>query len=265
VKNVILLVMGLVAGLLIAQLSRQFITDSSQAVIAVSDTGSSPADSAGRRIAELERELQALQSQNAGGGPEQGLVPLPVEQGNKEFETFAEERRAEKVKIDTANLLAAGFSQSRIEWIKRRADELKSQREQADFERRQNGLPPPDPYMFSAYMFDADLDLQDELGDAEYEKYRKALGRPTAVLITGVEERSNAANAGLRANDEIVMFDDERVFSVDQVRSLAAKVKPGTKLISVEVIRDGRLMRLSVPAGPLGIKMPSWSARLQGG
>lgn len=59
--------------------------------------------------------------------------------------------------------------------------------------------------------------LRAELGDDEFERYRAALGRPTAVAVGGVGERSAAANAGLQSGDVVRAYDGERVFDLREL------------------------------------------------
>lgn len=262
-KNITLLVVGLASGLAIAQLAHHFTSNRSQPGIAIEQLESRGAADHSAELRAAEHELQAFQVQGAGGSLAPGTLALAMERKEKEFDAYLDKIREDKAIVDTTRLLAAGFTQSRIDWIRRRAEELRSQRLQADFERQQKGLPVADPYMVSAYAFDKDLDLQNELGSGEYERYRKALGRSTTVAVAGVNAGSNAAKGGVMEGDEIVSYDDERVFSIDQVRSLALKGRPGST-VTVDILRRGQPMRLVVPTGPLGIEIPSWSARLQG-
>src|SRR5262249_16428550 len=100
---------------------------------------------------------------------------------------------------DAKRLMAAGFSQHRIDLLRRRRDELRLQQDQADYEASQNG----GPYNLSssAALWDKDLVLRNELGDDEYIKYRQALGKPISISVTQVLPGSTADLAGIRVGD----------------------------------------------------------------
>lgn len=98
--------------------------------------------------------------------------------------------------------------------------------------------------------------LREEFGVGDYERYRVAKGLLTEVPVVGIEAGSAAERAGLLPNDEIVSYNGERVMEFAELEALAAQPSPGS-LVLVEILRDGRLQTLTVPAGPLGVVEPT--------
>lgn len=217
------------------------------------------------RLAAIEERLTALASEieavrGSAASTEEAIVrdtPLTpeeiLERSERTGKLLAEIRETRRVAVaqhETEQLLAAGFSLERIEWIKRRSEELKMERMQAAYERRRDGQPPNPNYLLS--LIDPDVALQAEMGDVEYERYLNALGRPTAVGVTQVLAGSPAERAGLQPGDEIVGYGGERVFSLAQLNTLSFDGEPGESIV-VDVRRDGQTMQFVLPGGPLGI------------
>lgn len=94
--------------------------------------------------------------------------------------------------------------------------------------------------------------LREELGDQAYERYLEANGRSTRVAIASVLESSPAQAAGLRAGDEIVSYDGQRVFGMFDLTEATKQGEPGENVV-VDIVRDGMPMQVVMPRGPLGI------------
>lgn len=193
-------------------------------------------------IAELERNLQQVQREAS----DPLLTSTPAEMAARVQANLRKE-----LEWETGQLLAAGFSEERIEWIRNRARKLIDERPQSlsvdSLER------PIDPDEAMAYVFDPDLALRHEIGDDEYERYRVALGRPAGIDVTEVLPGSIASSVGIQAGDEILTYSGQRVFNMGELNAIARKDgAPGEKVV-VEVRRQGQVLRLIVPRGHIGI------------
>jgi hypothetical protein len=144
-------------------------------------------------------------------------------------------------------LVAAGFPPDRAEWINRRTQELRMESLQAQYDARREGR----PFEPSA-AFEGARTLRDELGDADYERYLAALGRPTSVAVRDVLASSPAERVGLKSGDEVVAYDGKRVFDARELNSLTLAGNAGESVL-VDVRRDGQMLQLVMPRGPLGI------------
>ena len=128
--------------------------------------------------------------------------------------------------------------------INRRAEELRVAAMQAQYEAQRTGQ--------RVDGTNIEQTLRKELGDAEYESYLKASGRPTDVRVMEVLATSAAERSGLKAGDEIVSYNGKRVFDSRELNTLSTQGAAGGS-VTVEVKRNGQTVQLSVPVGPLGV------------
>lgn len=209
-----------------------------------------------REIAALIKELETVRSASAGeraqGVSGYARTPEALRQEKSNPDRNLREWRTFSTARDTERLLAAGFSIERIEWIRRRALELEAEHQKKVIEHRQSGAL-LDPNMAVAHILDRDLGLRAELGDDEYERYRVALGRPVSIGVASVLPGSNAEIAGLKPGDEVVSYAGTRVFNAGELNALWSQGKAGENVL-VDVRRNGNLIQVSIPRGPIGIK-----------
>jgi hypothetical protein len=144
-------------------------------------------------------------------------------------------------------LVAAGFPPDRAAWIEHRTSELRMQALQAQYDAQRQGKP-----FDSGQAFNGDGTLRSELGDNDYERYLKAMGRPTSVGIQGVLASSPGERAGLKPGDEILAYDGKRVFDLRDLNTLTFEGTAGES-VTVSVRREGQTVHLTMPRGPLGI------------
>lgn len=142
----------------------------------------------------------------------------------------------------------AGFAPSRAEWILERESELRMEAMQTRYEAARSGEP-IDPREF---VLGPDSQLRAEIGDAEYEMFLEAQGRPTAVGVTRVMGSSPALLAGLQPGDQITHYDGERVYSTIELTRQTMLGTPGEN-VAVDIVRNGAPMQVIMPRGPLGI------------
>jgi hypothetical protein len=203
------------------------------------------------RVTALSGELAALRARPAAANQDapaqhDGAAPPGGEFGPPPFARGGPFRRdAQGGQVDA--LVAAGFPPDRAAWIDRRTSELRMQALQAQYDAQRQGKP-FDP----GQAFNGDGTLRSELGDADYERYLKATGRPTSVGIQGVLASSPGERAGLKPGDEVVAYDGKRVFDLRELNALTFEGTAGES-VTVSVRRDGQTVHLTMPRGPLGI------------
>ena len=216
------------------------------------------------RRAELEMELVALADEldalraGAVGAAEPPLRSEDFEaSGRAEPEAAASlaplsrRRRAAGDREQLAALLIeSGFGADRAAWISQRTSELRMQALQAQYDAARGGE--RDPRAMGA----AGETLRAELGDADYERYLKATGRPTSVRVTEVLASSPAEQAGLLPGDEVIAYSGQRIFNNADLNRVLLEGAAGEP-VAVDVVRDGQTLQLVLPRGPLGI----WSGR----
>jgi predicted metalloprotease with PDZ domain len=203
------------------------------------------------RVAELAAQLEALGERprfardagDAAVGPP-GEPPVDVREirARELAERRAVEGQAQRRFID--RLIAEGFAPDRAEWITRRTEELRMEALQAQYDAQRSGRP-VDPAA-------GVQTLRAELGDADYERYLKADGRPAHVPVRDVLASSPAERSGLEPGDEIVAYGGKRVFDMRELNALTLEGTPGESVV-VDVRRDGQPVQLVMPRGPIGI------------
>jgi hypothetical protein len=203
------------------------------------------------RVAQLEGRTVAPGGQFAGRGPgehaEERAARVAELRGRfgEDGQLDAAAMRERLRERDLARFVEAGFTRERAEWIERRAEELEVQAMQAQYEAQRSGQPVQG-------QMDTQRALRAELGDAEYERYLTATGRPTQVQVMDVLASSNAERAGLQAGDQIVSYAGSRVFDVRELNALTREGSGGES-VTVEVRRNGQTVQVQVPRGPLGV------------
>jgi len=96
--------------------------------------------------------------------------------------------------------------------------------------------------------------LREEVGDNAYDRYLYATGQVNRVVVGSVIAGSSAEEAGLRAGDTVLRYDDQRVFSTSELQSATTQGVAGD-LVTVTVLRGDQRLRLYVPRGPLGLRL----------
>ena len=202
-----------------------------------------------RQIAELTRDLEIARSRT--GQPVAGTPAEIIERGQQVRKVVAELVRQR----ETDQLLAAGFSKERIDWIRKRWEELKTKSRQAGSDPRNAGQPLSNPGLPISYG-DEDVALRYEIGEEEYAKYRLALGRSAGIGVLEVPRGSIADDAGLRPDDVIVSYNGKRVFTLPEVQRLAREAGAPSGSVTVEVQRNGHTERLVALRGDMGFRAP---------
>lgn len=96
--------------------------------------------------------------------------------------------------------------------------------------------------------------IHDALGDDLYDRYLYESGFPNRIAVASIVETSPAQKAGFRPGDVVVTYAGENVYSNQQLvelRSAGVRGEP----IAVEVARDGEILQLTIPRGPMGLAM----------
>jgi len=94
--------------------------------------------------------------------------------------------------------------------------------------------------------------LRAEIGDDAYARFLEAQGQPTSFAITQVMSGSPGNNVGIQAGDNIVSYNGERIFNGVELRERTLQGNPGEDVV-IEIERNGTLMQLTIPRGPIGI------------
>jgi membrane-associated protease RseP (regulator of RpoE activity) len=97
-------------------------------------------------------------------------------------------------------------------------------------------------------------ELRPEIGDDTYDRMLYALGRNNRVVVRDIMQNSAAEQYGLRANDRIMEYDSQRVFTSEELSTLVRQGSDGA-LVLVRVQRDGQQLDFYLPSGPMGVRL----------
>jgi len=271
-KTVLLVVAGLGAGLAISRWfapESPFATDAPAAVALEPRAAASAVSPA--RFAELERALAAEIDQRTALEARVAELAAVIDTGRTvppQDAAVAGEvvdprgprlreapTREDRERQQTERLIAAGFPPDRADWIERRVEELRMAALQAQYEATREGRP-----FEPGAALAGTRTLRSEIGDAEYERYLQALGRPTSVAVRDVLASSPAERAGLQQGDEVISYGGERVFDFRDLNALTLEGNAGESVL-LEVRRNGQTIQLVVPRGPVGITSGGFRGR----
>lgn len=195
------------------------------------------------RIYALELRLSDLN--HGGGGSQQG----PEESGT------VRERSTQDDALTLASLVDVGVSPENAEEIVRRQSEQEMRRlELRDRAAREGYLGTEQFFDELRELNEATPDLRDEIGEAQYDRLLFASGEDNRVSIRSVIDGSPAEQAGLRDGDIILSYDGGRIFDFSGLQG-ATRSGERDAPVSVEVRRGEERISLSIPRGPMGVRL----------
>jgi hypothetical protein len=151
-------------------------------------------------------------------------------------------------------LAAAGFTPQQLETIRQYEGQALMRQVELDDQARREGWVNTPRYNQEMYeLFGSSNTIHQHLGDDGYDRYLFANGRPNRITIGTVIPTSPAEQAGLQVGDVIKTYGGEQVFSSQQLTELRSAGKSGST-VTVEIIRDGQPMQITMPRGPMGIQ-----------
>lgn len=198
------------------------------------------------RIESLELRLDSLQLQVTDVSQALSNVPtgtaLPA--GDQTQDLLRGELRTQ--------LQSAGFTDSEYEVISATRNQLRLKRLQLRDKAIREGWFRTDSWSMQVRELDPDTALRRTLGDQRFDDYLVASGRNNRVRVDELMTGSAAELAGLLAGDLIHRYADARVFNSYELRRLTSDGLAGENT-ALTVLRDGELIDLVVPRGPLGV------------
>jgi len=148
---------------------------------------------------------------------------------------------------------------------KRKSDQLQmAQMYLRDQATREEWLDTPRFHEEMAALEAQQVSIRDELGEDGYDRYLFSLGQSNRVRVDDVMSGSPAADAGLEVGDMILRYGDTRVFRPDELVAQTTAGEPG-EMVRLVVIRQGKLISVDVPRGPLGLRINATQSMPQSG
>jgi hypothetical protein len=209
-----------------------------------------------QELAELHLHTDMITEQlgfGLGIGRSDAEAQLPTDpgpQGTAEAASSAERPEAAAPLFDVESLVATCMPRSDAEALRARWERHELERIQLnDTARRENYFMRPRHRLEHLAL---EVAFRSEVGEADYDAYLRATGKPNRVEVKAVLPEGEGSAAGLEVGDELERYADVRVFSVGNLHGLTAAGRLG-ETVSVEILRDGQLLTLRIPRGPLGV------------
>jgi len=151
-----------------------------------------------------------------------------------------------------AQLQRAGFSDNEFSVISNIRNNLRLERLKLRDKATREGWLTTNEWTRQLRELDTDSQLRDILGEQRFDDFLLATGRNNRVKIDELMAGSAAQTAGLVAGDLIYCYADSRIFSSVALRRLTSAGEIGEST-PVTVLREGVLIDLVIPRGPLGV------------
>lgn len=102
----------------------------------------------------------------------------------------------------------------------------------------------------------SEKNVRETVGVDAWDKYLYHTGQNNRVAVGSVMLGSAAEQSGLAAGDVLLRYEDEPLYQYSDLRS-ATIAGERDEIVSLTVLRAGNTITLSVPRGPLGIRLES--------
>lgn len=163
--------------------------------------------------------------------------------------------------LTTGNLVKAGVDEAIATEIVRRKNEIELQKLELRDRAIREGYLGTNRYRSELNTLQqGDLTLRDEIGDDAYDRYLFTTGQNNRVNIASVMQGSAADQAGIKPGDVILNYADSRLFNWNELQKATTLGVRG-EYVNVTVMRNGQVLNLWLPRGPLGVRLSS--GRLQ--
>lgn len=152
-------------------------------------------------------------------------------------------------------LAAAGFTPQELESIRRlQAEAQMAGIELDDRARREGWINTPRYFRELQELSTGAATTRKALGDELYDQYLVASGLPNRIAVASIIEMSPARKAGFRRGDVVLRYGGEKIYSNQQLVNLRSSGQRGEP-VTVEILRDGQVLQLTIPRGPMGLAM----------
>ncbi|HEX2484475.1 MAG TPA: hypothetical protein VHQ66_04195 [Myxococcota bacterium] len=156
--------------------------------------------------------------------------------------------------FDAGRLAKAGLAERDVEDLQRLFEDTELQRLYLRDQATREGWPDGRLAQELAALDRRLHSVRQDYGEAAYDWFLYAAGRPNRVKVEGVLGGSAGSDIGLRAGDYIYAYGGERMFQPWSVVQSTQSGRLG-ETVDVEVDRGGERLRFRVPRGPIGVRI----------
>jgi PDZ domain len=207
------------------------------------------------QVARLEADLAALR------GPEPTEAALAAAGGEAPADAPPADDVAEAPApspdpawFDGARLAKAGLSERDAADLKRIFEETELDRLYLRDQATREGWPDGRLAQELAQLDEKMTSVRDDYGEAAYDWFLYAAGRANRVKVEGVLGGSTGSEVGIQAGDHIYSYAGERIYKPWSLVQATQSGRPG-ETVEVEVERGGERLRVTVPRGPIGVRI----------
>jgi hypothetical protein len=159
--------------------------------------------------------------------------------------------------MTTENLVKAGLNEELAADIVRRRNEMDMKILELRDRASRDGYLDTERYARELNeLREQDISLRDEIGDEYYDRYLFSSGQGNRVKVASVMMGSPAEMSGMKDGDLILNYDNRRMFNWNELQQATSRGERG-EYVNVAVLRNGQLVNLWIPRGPLGIRLSS--------
>lgn len=209
------------------------------------------------QLAELEAEL--LRDDGLDVDADTGAAPRGpgrVDAGDASARASGRDVRAtsrgERAWFDPDMLLALGIPQEEVDHVREGWERAVMLRLELEDARTRAGEVGARPVIRDELV--VEQQTRADLGDDAYDAMLYATGEKNRVIMKDVIDAAPAAIAGVEPGDEVISYDGQRVFYPRDLKRLTGAGERG-RSVELRVRRDGDVVRIFVPRGPLGVQL----------
>jgi hypothetical protein len=152
-------------------------------------------------------------------------------------------------------LIAAGIDAFTAEDIARRQSEIQLMRlELRDRATREGYLGTAQFRDEMRELRDSEVDLRNEVDEGAYDRYLYYTGQPNRISVDSVMLGSSAENNGIEPGDVLYRYEDKRIYTASDLRTATTQGERN-EFVDITLIRQGNTVSLSIPRGPLGVRL----------
>ena len=249
------LILGILIGLFaVSDDSSPSFAGNSTSLESKAESGAFKVESDTQRIKRLEAEITKLKQRIESLERQPPALALADEALEEEVESEAT-IITNPDPLNQDNLIRAGVSNEIANDIMNRISEQEYKRLQLrDLAIREDYFRTGRYYKELRQLNENNLSLREEIGDEAYDRYLYQTGQNNRVKVSTIMINSPAEQAGMQNGDIILRYNNEKIFKWNEVRQATSKGQLG-EYVTVDVIRDGELLSLMIPRGPMGVKL----------
>ena len=195
-------------------------------------------------------ELTLLELNVSVNKSDENMMAAPMAAANNRYPSMLNQRL-----YNVNNLIRGGIDPAIAEDIVRRKNSL-------DFKRLQlQDRAKREHYLNSRRYFDEleeinqqNVSLREELGDDQFDQYLFNSKQNNRIRISSVMLGSAAELAGIKQGDVVLSYDDQRMFSWQELKDATSEGQLG-EYVAISIYRNGEIFSFTVPRGPLGVQL----------